>query len=292
MKIAAHLITVIHLCAIASNTVFNLAHLLAVACNAVVAAFSKLLQFGFAISIISNRIETMTEQQKLDISKLGKSCQQAEDALSQGMDKLQQMVLEFVAAGQLEEQTNTPNMSTAMERLEVPQTREAVQPPRLLFHHLSHDMSRQIETHHYCSRFNQDFLQCAVYDSDDTNARLLGVEYIISDRIFEDLPDEEKKLWHSHAYEVKLGLLISPSISEMIAMPELENLAKSYGKFRCTWQADRGDRFSLGALALMMSPQGVKPGLVRPDLVQILKYLNISINYQKDIYVFIIFIFQ
>ncbi|XLT24686.1 hypothetical protein HN873_055978 [Arachis hypogaea] len=53
--IAAHLIAVIHLCAIASNTVFNLAHLLAVASNAVVAAFSKLLQFGFAISITSNR---------------------------------------------------------------------------------------------------------------------------------------------------------------------------------------------------------------------------------------------
>ncbi|XLT04389.1 hypothetical protein HN51_043138 [Arachis hypogaea] len=55
MKIVTHLITVIHLCAIASNTVFNLAHLLAVASNAVVAAFSKLLQFGFAISITSNR---------------------------------------------------------------------------------------------------------------------------------------------------------------------------------------------------------------------------------------------
>ncbi|RYQ97753.1 hypothetical protein Ahy_B08g093833 isoform A [Arachis hypogaea] len=73
MKIVTHLITVIHLCAIASNTVFNLAHLLAVASNAVVAAFSKLLQFGFAISITSNRIETMTEQQRSDISNLGKS---------------------------------------------------------------------------------------------------------------------------------------------------------------------------------------------------------------------------
>ena len=131
----------------------------------------------------------------------------------------------------------------------------------------SHDMSRQIETHHYCSRLNQDFLQCAVYDSDDANARLLGVEYIISDRIFEDLPNEEKKLWHSHAYEVKLGLLISPRVPETIAMPELENLAKSYGKFWCTWQADRGDKLPMGAPALMMSPQGVKPGLVRPDLV-------------------------
>jgi len=67
----------------------------------------------------------------------------------------------------------------------------------------SHDMSRQIETHHYCSRLTEQFLQCAVYDSDDPNkARLIGVEYIISDDIFETLPPEEQKLWHSHAYEV------------------------------------------------------------------------------------------
>lgn len=39
----------------------------------------------------------------------------------------------------------------------------------------SHDMSRQIETHHYVTRVNQDFLQCAVYDSDESNGRLIGI---------------------------------------------------------------------------------------------------------------------
>lgn len=38
----------------------------------------------------------------------------------------------------------------------------------------THDMSRQIETHHYITRLNQDFLQCAVYDSDDSFGRLIG----------------------------------------------------------------------------------------------------------------------
>lgn len=38
----------------------------------------------------------------------------------------------------------------------------------------SHDMHRQIETHHYVTRLNQDFLQCVVYDSEDSNARLIG----------------------------------------------------------------------------------------------------------------------
>lgn len=41
----------------------------------------------------------------------------------------------------------------------------------------SHDMSRQIETRHFITRLNQDFLQSAVYDTDDTNGRLIGIEY-------------------------------------------------------------------------------------------------------------------
>lgn len=30
----------------------------------------------------------------------------------------------------------------------------------------------------------------------------VGVEYVVSDSIFEKLPPEEQRLWHSHAYEV------------------------------------------------------------------------------------------
>ncbi|KAL3820211.1 hypothetical protein ACJIZ3_006116 [Penstemon smallii] len=131
----------------------------------------------------------------------------------------------------------------------------------------NNDMSRQIETQHYVSRVNQDFLQCAVYDSDDSTGRLIGVEYIVSDRIFENLSPDEQKLWHSHAYEVKSGLLVTPRVPEMLVKPELENLAKTYGKFWCTWQTDRGDKLPIGPPSLMMSPQGVNLGMVKPVLV-------------------------
>ncbi|KAJ9135969.1 hypothetical protein P3X46_033087 [Hevea brasiliensis] len=132
----------------------------------------------------------------------------------------------------------------------------------------SHDMSRQIETHHYVARINQDFLQCAVYYTDDSNGRLIGVEYIVSDKAFESLPPEEQKLWYYHAYEVKSGLLVHPKFPEMLVKPELENLAKTYGKFWCTWQIDRGDMLPLGAPALMMSPQDVNMGMVSQELVE------------------------
>ncbi|XP_022142043.1 oil body-associated protein 2B-like [Momordica charantia] len=132
----------------------------------------------------------------------------------------------------------------------------------------AHDLSRQIETHHYVSRVNQDFLQCALYDSDASDAHLIGVEYIVSDEIFETLSPDEQKLWHSHAYEIKSGLFVQPRVPEMVAKPELQNLAKTYGKFWCAWQVDRGDKLPLGAPALMMSPQAADGGVVKEELVQ------------------------
>ena len=64
-----------------------------------------------------------------------------------------------------------------------------------------------MEAHHYCTHLNEEVRQCIVYDSNDANARLIGVEYIISRRLFEALPEEEKKYWHSHRFEVGKPLL-------------------------------------------------------------------------------------
>ncbi|XP_057785039.1 oil body-associated protein 2A-like [Salvia miltiorrhiza] len=132
----------------------------------------------------------------------------------------------------------------------------------------SHDLTRQIQTHHYISRLNQDFLQCAVYDSDDTAARLIGVEYIVSKRVFDTLQLEEQKLWHSHFYEITSGAWVNPRVPELVQKSELEELAQSYGKFWCTWQVDRGDRLPLGAPALMVSPQGVNMAMVKEELIK------------------------
>ncbi|TKY60337.1 Transcription factor TGA1 [Spatholobus suberectus] len=62
--------------------------------------------------------EPLTEQQRFDAYSLEKSCQQAEDALSQGMEKLQQMLVDTLGPGQVVEGTYVPQMDTAMERLE------------------------------------------------------------------------------------------------------------------------------------------------------------------------------
>ena len=68
----------------------------------------------------------------------------------------------------------------------------------------------QIITQHYCMSRSDEMHQCLLYDSYERNARLIGVEYIVTDRIYRELPDTEKKYWHPHTYEVLAGGLIAP----------------------------------------------------------------------------------
>ncbi|KAL5724802.1 hypothetical protein ACHQM5_008019 [Ranunculus cassubicifolius] len=117
------------------------------------------------------------------------------------------------------------------------------------------DINEQRKTYHCLTRLNQEFYKCAVYDSDDpSTARLIGVEYIVSDRIYHVLPSDEQKFWHSHAYEVKDNLWLNLRVIEVFQMTELKNLSKSYGKFWYTWQLDDGEWLPLGVPSLVMCP--------------------------------------
>ncbi|KAK7247472.1 hypothetical protein RIF29_42355 [Crotalaria pallida] len=70
------------------------------------------------LKVLVPLIEPLTEKQWHDVNNLEKSCHQAEDALSQGMDKLQLILAETVEAGQLREENYISQMVAAMERLE------------------------------------------------------------------------------------------------------------------------------------------------------------------------------
>lgn len=60
------------------------------------------------------------------------------------------------------------------------------------FHFYSGDKNGQMEAHHYVTVLNEDVMQAVIYDGNTKNARLMGVEYIISERLFKTLPPEEK----------------------------------------------------------------------------------------------------
>jgi hypothetical protein len=125
---------------------------------------------------------------------------------------------------------------------------------------------RQIIAEHFCSHLNNDFQQCVIYDSNEPDARLIGIEYIISERIYNLLPPDEQKLWHTHTYEVKSGLLVAPGVPERIERSLMKDIATTYGKTFHTWQVDRGDPIPFGIPQLMMS--FTKDGQVDQKLLQ------------------------
>ncbi|KAF8091204.1 hypothetical protein N665_0451s0017 [Sinapis alba] len=70
------------------------------------------------IKVLLPHFDVMTDQQILDVCNLRQSCQQAEDALSQGMEKLQHTLADCVAGGRLGEGNYVPQVNSAMERAE------------------------------------------------------------------------------------------------------------------------------------------------------------------------------
>ncbi|RWR87192.1 oil body-associated protein 1B-like protein [Cinnamomum micranthum f. kanehirae] len=119
------------------------------------------------------------------------------------------------------------------------------------FHFYATDMSRQVEAHHFCSHQNEEMRQCLIYDSPESGAHLIGVEYIISENLFLTLPDNEKLLWHTHEYEVKSGILFMPGVPGGVQRRDLEKVCKTYGKTFHFWQVDKGDTLPLGLPQVM-----------------------------------------
>lgn len=74
--------------------------------------------FSVNLQVLTPHLELLTEQQLREVCNLTQSCQQAEDALSQGMVKLHQILAEAVAAGTLGEGIILPQMAATIEKLE------------------------------------------------------------------------------------------------------------------------------------------------------------------------------
>jgi hypothetical protein len=134
------------------------------------------------------------------------------------------------------------------------------------FHFFADDMGQQVEAHHYCSMLNEEFHQCAIYDGNSSDAKLIGIEYIVSERLFSQLPPDEKAFWHSHHYEVKSGQLIMPGIPTRVEREAMEKMVSTYGKTWHAWHTDRGDRLPYGIPQLMMG--FTADGQVHSTLIQ------------------------
>ena len=120
------------------------------------------------------------------------------------------------------------------------------------FHFYNGDMKAQMEAHHYCSVVNEDINQCVIFDGNGKDAKIMGVEYILSKKLFDALPADEKKLWHSHVHEVKSGQLVAPGIPQKAEHEFMEKMIGTYGKTWHTWHTDQKLSLPLGHPMLMM----------------------------------------
>lgn len=144
------------------------------------------------------------------------------------------------------------------------------------FHVGKDDPKLQVESHHYCTVLRDGVLQCVVYDADRGNAKLIGVEYIVSEEIFKTLPAEEKKFWHPHGFEIRAGLLTMTGIQPDCEKKLVKGLLKTWGKVWHTWPDPKTD-LPIGPPVLMWSAN--KEGEVRDELIRARdKRYNIDIN--------------
>jgi hypothetical protein len=137
-------------------------------------------------------------------------------------------------------------------------------------HPMKEHPGMQMEAHHFCRQVNEDFAQCALFDGNTPDANLNGIEYIISETLFDNLPAAEKQYWHPHNYEILSGQLVGPGLPEIAEKEFLETKMNTYGKTWHLWNTGHfgmndADRLPLGdpKLAWSFNHDGeALPGLI------------------------------
>lgn len=138
------------------------------------------------------------------------------------------------------------------------------------FHPMKDSPEDQMEAHHYCHQVNEDFAQCALFDGNTKDANLNGIEYIISEKLFEGLPQEEKQYWHPHNGEILSGQLVAPNIPDVAEKSLMKGKMNSYGKTWHVW--DTGHEGKLGTQLPLGEPRlgwsFSRDGEAIPELVE------------------------
>lgn len=148
------------------------------------------------------------------------------------------------------------------------------------FHPMKGDRSHSMEAHHFCRQVNQDFAQCVLFDGNSADANMNGIEYIISEKLFETLPSEERKFWHPHNHEILSGQLVMPGLPAVAEKEALAGKMNSYGKTWHLWNTGEdgksGDKLPLGEPMLAWSYNA--DGEIKPAMEKSLeKRLGISL---------------
>jgi hypothetical protein len=131
---------------------------------------------------------------------------------------------------------------------------------------MKEDPQHQMEAHHFCRQVNEDFAQCALFDGNSREANLNGIEYIISEKLFESLAEDEKQYWHPHNGEILSGQLVAPGLPDVAEKELMRGKMNSYGKTWHVWMTGHGHKLPTGKPMLAWSFN--RDGEARPGLVE------------------------
>ncbi len=116
--------------------------------------------------------------------------------------------------------------------------------------------------YHFCKEVNGDLNQCVLYDGTGPDAKLIGVEYLVSDAVYQKMPAEEKAYWHDHKYEVDAGYLKSLTQTGEEEKQTLAKVRTLWGKVYHTWVS--GSDYPRGPARLFWSVTGEQPFVLSP----------------------------
>lgn len=90
---------------------------------------------------------------------------------------------------------------------------------------------------HYCTPHHNIMAVCSLFDTDQKNATLIGIEYMVTPQDYMKLPEREKPYWHYHVTEFAPNRA-NPHFPMLSAEDEkkvLKMIEDSYGKVILTW---------------------------------------------------------
>ena len=113
------------------------------------------------------------------------------------------------------------------------------------FNTLKDEPGHVMEAHLFCRARNEEFTQCMMFDANTADANMVGIKYIVSERLFDGLPAEEKLLWHPLNYEILSGQLVASGLPDMAEHAFMEKKLNAYAKTWRTWDVGAANSKSL-----------------------------------------------
>ena len=149
------------------------------------------------------------------------------------------------------------------------QTLQSFEPVRAIdtyldgFHTLYNDSGHVMEAHLFCRARNEEFTQCVMFDANTADANMVGIKYIVSERLYQSLPADEKLLWHALDYEVLSGQLVAAGLPDVAEHAFMQKKLHAYAKTWRTWDVGAPNSKSLplgqAALGWSLSADGQLP---------------------------------